>query len=241
MKIVFSPSKTMKFKKINFSSSKEIRFLDKTDILVKRLKEFSVEEIGKLFKLKGELLEKTYENIRDFSNLESSEALSLYDGVTFRQLETDRYTENNIDYLNKNLFIFSALYGILSPNTRIKPYRLDMTISFLDESLYKFWQEDINNYLEKYKDEVFINLASKEFSKFLDYKKFKVLDVEFRQNVNGTLKNISTEGKKARGMLLNYMAINNILDVEKIKEFSEEGYRYSEENSNEKKIFFIKD
>ncbi|WP_300358248.1 YaaA family protein [Fusobacterium sp.] len=241
MKIVFSPSKTMKFKEINFSSSKEIRFLDKTDILVKRLKEFSIEEIGKLFKLKGELLEKTYENIRDFSSLESSEALSLYDGVTFRQLETDRYTENNIDYLNENLFIFSALYGVLSPNTKIKPYRLDMTISFLDESLYKFWQEDINNYLEKYRDEVFINLASKEFSKLLDYKKFKVVDVEFRQNVNGTLKNISTEGKKARGMLLNYMTINNILDVEKIKEFSEEGYRYSEENSSEKKIFFIKD
>ena len=142
--------------------------------------------------------------------------------------------------MNKNLFIFSALYGAISPNTKIKPYRLDMTINILDESMYKFWNKDINNYLEKYSTEVFINLASKEFSKILDYKKFKVIDIEFRQNIDEKLKNISTEGKKARGMMLNYMTLNSIENIEKIKEFSEDGYKFSPENSTETKLFFIK-
>lgn len=240
MKIIFAPSKSMKYRKIDFFDKKEINFPFKTEILIKKLKTFSIDEIGKIFKLKGELLENTFENIQNFEKINSCEALSLYDGVTFRQLEIEKYFEKELEYLNKNLFIFSALYGVLSPNTKIKPYRLDMTINFLDESLYKFWNDDINSYLEKYSDEIFINLSSKEFSKILDYKKFKVIDIEFRQNVNGVLKNISTEGKKARGMFLNYMTLNKIEEVQKMKSFSENGYRYSENDSLENKLFFIK-
>ena len=63
----------------------------------------------------------------------------------------------------------------------------------------------------------------KSFSKILDYKKFKVIDIEFRQKIDEKLKNISTEGKKARGMMLNYMTLNSIEDIEKIKKFSEDG------------------
>ena len=115
-----------------------------------------------------------------------------------------------------------------------------MTINILEESMYKFWSKDINNFLENYSTEILINLASKEFSKILDYKKFKVIDIEFRQKIDEKLKNISTEGKKARGMMLNYMTLNSIEDIEKIKKFSEDGYRFSPENSTENKLFFIK-
>lgn len=240
MKIIFSPSKTMKYKNIAFKSGSAPYFSNHTEILLKRLKNFSQEEIAKLFKLKGKLLEDTFNNIQNFETLSEYEALALYEGVTFRQLEIKRFTDKELTYLNKNLFILSALYGAISPNTKIKPYRLDMTINILDESMYKFWSNDINNYLEKYSTEIFINLASKEFSKILDYKKFKVIDVEFRQNIDGNLKNISTEGKKARGMMLNYMTLNQIEDLEKIKEFSEDGYKFSPENSTESKLFFIK-
>lgn len=240
MKIIFSPSKTMKHKDIAFKNSKEINFPSHTKTLVEKLKTFSQEEIATFFKLKGKLLEETYENIKNFETLQSCEALSLYEGVTFRQLEIEKFTDKEFDYLNKNLFILSALYGAISPNTKIKPYRLDMTINILDESMYKFWSSDINNYLERFSSELFINLASKEFSKILDYKKFKVVDIEFRQSVDGNLKNISTEGKKARGMMLNYMSLNQIEDLEKIKEFSEDGYKFSPENSTETKLFFIK-
>lgn len=240
MKIIFSPSKTMKHKDIDFKNSKEIDFPNHTKTLMEKLKAFSQEEIATLFKLKGKLLEETYDNIQNFETLQSCEALSLYDGVTFRQLEIEKFSSKELEYLSENLFILSALYGAISPNTKIKPYRLDMTINFLEESMYKFWSKDINSFLEKYSSEIFVNLASKEFSKILDYKKFKIIDIEFRQLVDGKLKNISTEGKKARGMLLNYLALNSITDIEKIKEFSEDGYKFSPENSTDNKLFFIK-
>ena len=240
MKIIFSPSKTMKLKNIDFTSSKELLFPEKTDFLIKKLQNLSTKDIEKLFKLKGDLLENTYNNFQNFDSLNTYFSLSLYDGVTFRQLELEKYKKDELNYLENNLIIFSALYGALSPNTKIKPYRLDMTINFLEESLYKFWSKDINSYLEKYSSELFINLASKEFSKILEYKKYNVIDIEFRQLVDGKLKNISTEGKKARGMMLNYMTLNHINDVEKIKEFSENGYQFSLENSSNNKLFFIK-
>lgn len=240
MKIIFSPSKTMKNKKINFSRNKEINFLNKTNFLIEKLKKLSLDEIEKKFKLKGKLLEETYNNIQNFDSLDFQNAIALYDGVTFRQLELEKYSEYNLEFLSENLFIFSALYGIISPNTKIKPYRLDMTINFFEENLYKFWSEEINNFLNEYSNETFINLASKEFSKIMDYRKFKIIDIEFRQNIDGKIKNISTEAKKARGMLLNYIIKNSIADIERIKEFSEEGYKFSPENSNETQIFFIK-
>lgn len=241
MKIVFSPSKTMKHKDIRFSTKEMINFPDKTKFLIEELKKFSKDEIEKIFKIKGNLLEETYNNIQNFENLESFDTLALYDGVTFRQLETHSYSNKNFDYLNENLFIFSALYGVLSPNTKIKPYRLDMSINFLEEeNLYKFWKEEVNSYLTKFNEEIFINLASKEFSKILDYKKFNVIDIEFRQLVDGKLKNISTEAKKARGLLLNYLVINEVDDLEKIKEFKEAGYKFSEEDSSSNYFLFIK-
>lgn len=240
MKIIFSPSKTMKYKNIDLKNGSNPYFSKHTEKLLEKLKSFSQEEIAKLFKLKGKLLEETFSNIQNFESLAEYDALALYEGVTFRQLEIEKFTDKEFDYLNKNLFILSALYGAISPNTKIKPYRLDMTINILDESMYKFWSSDINNYFERFSSELFINLASKEFSKILDYKKFKVVDIEFRQSVDGNLKNISTEGKKARGMMLNYMTLNQIEDLEKIKEFSEDGYKFSPENSTETKLFFIK-
>lgn len=240
MKILFSPSKTMKLKNINFSKNRTINFPNKTHSLVNSLKKLSKSEIEKLFKIKGQLLEETYNNIQNFDSLDSYEALSLYDGVTFRQLNLNSYSAKDLNYLNENLLIFSALYGVLSPNTEIKPYRLDMTINFLEESLYKFWSDKINDFLDTYIDEIFINLASKEFSKIIDKKKFKVINIEFRQKVDDKLKNISTEAKKARGMLLDFMTINNISDLESIKTFTKEGYQFSESDSNSDTLFFIR-
>ncbi|MCI6152172.1 MAG: YaaA family protein [Fusobacterium perfoetens] len=240
MKIIFSPSKTMLDKKLNFLETKNPLLKNKTDIIIKKLKQLSIEDIEKIFKIKGKILEETFKNIQEFELLKEYPAISLYDGVAFRQLELNRYSKSQLEYLLNNLFVLSAFYGILSPNTKIKKYRLDMTNNILENNLYKFWSFDINNYLEKYSNEIFINLASKEFSKILDYKKFNVIDIEFRQSINGEEKNISTEAKKARGLLLNYIINNKIENIETLKNFNENGYIFLKDKSDEKKLFFLK-
>lgn len=238
MKILFSPSKGMTYKKSSYTTKESIFFTSKTTKILNALKKLSIDDIQILFKIKGKLLEETYFNIQNYETLKNENAICLYDGVTFKQLDINNYTLEDFKYIEDNLLIFSAFYGIVKGTTNIKPYRLDMTIKVLEDSSYKFWENEINNFLDK--DEIYLNLASKEFSKIVDTKNINMITVEFRQEVNGVLKNISTEAKKARGSFLNFIIKNKLENIDDIKKIELSSYRYNETLSNNNTIFFVK-
>ncbi len=240
MKIIFSPSKGMDNSVIKNSLNSELPlFIEKANYLRNIISELSVEDFEKKFKLKGKLLQEVYNIAINKENEVEKEALLFYSGVSFRQLELEKYSKDDFSYVKNHVFILSALYGVLNALDRIKAYRLDMGIKILDESLYSFWKKEIDNFFKE--EDLIINLASNEFSKMLDRKKQpRIIDVEFRQLIDGNLKNISTEAKKARGLFLNYMIKNKIVDDIKLKEFNLEGYIFSEENSESNKLIFIK-
>ena len=243
MKLFFSPSKGMQYKTFKYSEENgiiDIPFKEKTDFLISVLKNFSQEEISTKLKIKGKILDDVLNIYSNFYNQEEREAISLYDGVSYKQLDLEKFSRESYRYMRDNVFIFSALYGVLNACTPIRPYRLDMTNKILEISPYDFWREDIEKYLLQFKDETFINIASNEFSKILNRKVFNVIDIEFRQCDGDKIKNISTEAKKARGALLNYLIENKIACVEEIKNFNNLGYTFSLELSSEKTIFFIK-
>lgn len=243
MKLFFSPSKGMQYKSFKYSEDNvvtDIPFKEKTDFLISILKNFSKDEISSKLKIKGKILDEVFNIYSNFYNQEEKEAISLYDGVSYKQLDIENFSRESYRYMKDNVFIFSALYGVLNACTPIKPYRLDMTNKILEVSPYDFWREDIEKYLLQFKDETFINIASNEFSKILNRKVFNVIDIEFRQYDGDKIKNISTEAKKARGALLNYLIENKIECIEEIKNFNTLGYEFSSELSSDKSIFFIK-
>ena len=227
MKIIFSPSKEMReenifeSKKIEFTESK---FKDKTNILIGILKEKSLSEIENIMKLKGELLNKTYKDIQDYDKLKFIPAISMYYGVSFKELELEDYSEKSLKYLKNNLLILSALYGVLLAFDLVKKYRLDMTMSIIDKGLYNFWKKDINDYILNIfsKDEVLLNLASGEFLKVIDNKKIPMINIDFKEEKDGVYKSVSTYSKKARGQFLNYLVKNQIDNLEDIKKIKRE-------------------
>lgn len=239
MKIIFSPSKGMKFSSVkNMIKNSDTHYEEKSEFLIKKILELNLEDFSRIFKLKGKLLEETYEKFRNTNN--KKEALFLYNGISFKNLEVESYGKECLEYAQSHLRILSALYGPIRPLDRISEYRLDMTIKVVEESLYSYWKKEMEEEFDK--NELIINLASSEFSKMLDRKKYgNILDVEFKQSVNGELKNISTEGKKARGLFLNYMIKNKIEDIGLLKNFNLDSYIFIESNSNEKKYVFIKE
>lgn len=144
MTIIFSPSKGMESKKIkNTKLKKEFLISDKTRELLKTLKSLNKNEIGNIMKIKGDLLEKTYFNFQNYDSLICEPSISLYNGVSFKSLKIEIYKESNFEYMEKHLRILSALYGILTPFTEIREYRLDMLMKVLPESLYRFWKSGI--------------------------------------------------------------------------------------------------
>ena len=245
MKIIFSPSKEMRKenifenKKIEFTESK---FKDKTNILIDILKEKSISEIENIMKLKGELLNKTYKDIQDYDKLKSIPAISMYYGVSFKELNLEDYSEKSLKYLKNNLLILSALYGVSLAFDLLKKYRLDMTMSIIDKGLYNFWKKDINDYISNIlsKDEVLLNIASSEFSKMIDSKKISMINIDFKEEKDGAYKSVSTYSKKARGQFLNYLVKNEIDNLEDIKKIKLDGYSLNNTLSDEKNFIFTR-
>ena len=245
MKIIFSPSKEMreenifKNKKIEFTESK---FKDKTNILIDILKEKSMSEIEHIMKLKWELLNKTYKDIQDYDKLKSIPAISMYYGVSFKELNLEDYSEKSLKYLKNNLLILSALYGVSLAFDLLKKYRLDMTMSIIDKGLYNFWKKDINDYISNIlvKDEILLNLASSEFSKMIDSKKISIINIDFKEEKDGIYKSVSTYSKKARGQFLNYLVKNQIDNLEDIKKIKLDGYSLNNTLSDEKNFIFTR-
>ncbi|MDU9051422.1 MAG: peroxide stress protein YaaA [Clostridioides difficile] len=51
----------------------------------------------------------------------------------------------------------------------------------------------------------------------------------------------STQAKKARGMMTKYIVKNRIRDIEELKKFNLEGYKYKENLSNNSEYIFVKE
>lgn len=244
MKIIFSPSKEMKVGELNSPFSFSPKFQNESVEILNTLKNLDKNQIEKIMKIKGELLEETYNNILNYdSNLEVK-AINLYNGVAFKKLELESYNSKELEYLNSSLIILSAMYGALNPFDNIKKYRLDMTMKISENFLYSFWSEKVTTYLNELlsqdSEKILLNLASNEYSKMINKKSlnFKMITVDFKEFKNGKYSSVSSFSKQGRGMLLNYLIKNQITNIEDIKKFNEENYSFNSELSNENTIIF---
>ena len=247
MKIIISPSKTKKINNLtielkNISIKEndfypEILYPNITNKIIERIKMFSVEEIEKKFKLKKDKAEKLLEFYQNYENEKSGNALASYTGVAYKSIGIDTFDIEDFEYLESHLVILSALYGILTPYTNIKEYRLDMTNSiFENKSLYEVWKNSINEYFEK--EDIILNLASKEYSKLIKFD--NLIDFEFWNDTNGKLKQISTNSKKMRGFTLNYIVKNRITNINNLKDITLNEYVFNKDMSSKKKFVYVK-
>ena len=99
-------------------------------------------------------------------------------------------------------------------------------------NLYDFWINKITNSIvkETNDDEIIVNLASNEYSSAIDFDKLKnnVISPVFKDFKNGKLKIISFYAKKARGLMARYLIENDAKSSNDIIGFSDNGYSYSE-------------
>ena len=106
-KIIFSPSKEMRNENILKNSEnvfEDIIFEKKTLEILEKLKTYSENEISKIMKIKNSLLRNTFKNIQNYERLDSMPAISLYNGVAFKELDISNYTKEEFDFIEDNLF-----------------------------------------------------------------------------------------------------------------------------------------
>jgi cytoplasmic iron level regulating protein YaaA (DUF328/UPF0246 family) len=256
MLLTISPAKTLDFKSAPYPVDFTIpHFIDQAEYLIGKIKNFSPRKLKKLLDVSPTLSQLNYERYQSWelpiTPENAKKALDVFKGDVYQGLDVATLNENSIGYLNKNLLILSGLYGALRPSDLMLPYRLEMGSPFkvttVKNNLYKFWGDQIteffNQRLEKENTDVLINLASNEYFKSVKTKKLnaKIITPEFKDEKDGNYKMISFFAKKARGMMVRFIAHHHITNPENLKAFDSDGYYFNNNLSNDKKWVFTRD
>lgn len=255
MIVILAPAKTMELEirdDINYSS--RLFFKDETKILVNILQGYSKEHLRKFMKVSESIAELNFNRYKNFYNDNTNEYIAIlgFKGQVYKAINASSFSVEDLNYSQSLIRILSGLYGVIKPLDMIKEYRLEMGSKLINEygkDLYSFWGNKITSKIEddlkaSPGDKVLINLASKEYTSSVQLDKIRttnqVIDIIFLEQNNGECKVIGTYAKKARGLMTRFIIINKIDTVEGIKQFSEDGYTYNKELSDDKNIIFIR-
>jgi cytoplasmic iron level regulating protein YaaA (DUF328/UPF0246 family) len=249
MLVVVSPAKKLNMKPINKFTKTQPVFSNNVNELVNIARDLTVDDIQKLMDISPKLAELNRERFQDFGKQEKKAAAFTFAGDTYKGLDIETMSSDDIEWAQKHLRILSGLYGLLRPLDSIEPYRLEMGSKLKGvhgSSLYEYWDDKITKNLNKYgKDvnaEILVNCASNEYFNAIksNILSLRVITPIFMERKEGKEKIVSFYAKNARGVMARYIIQNRLLDPQDLKQFNLNGYNYIAEKSDENKFTFIR-
>ncbi len=252
LKVILSPAKSLNEESACFQDPTVPLFEKEAQELVSELKKLTPKALSKLMSISNDLAELNWSRFQDWSELDANpkaiQPLFSFSGEVYRGLDAGSLDKESVMYTQDTLRILSGLYGMLRPLDGIAPYRLEMGSKFSpkarQKSLYDFWGQQITDQLkgELEPSDVIVNLASKEYTRVLDFKKIsnKVITPVFKDFKNGQLKTIMVYAKKARGSMARFIVQNRIEDVNGIMGFNTDSYSFDAKLSSESEWVFIR-
>lgn len=255
MLMVISPAKTLDYDTAPVTSRfTQPEFLDHSQELVAQLRDFSPAQIAELMHLSDKLAGLNAARFGswtpEFTAQNAKQALLAFKGDVYTGLDAESFTEADFDFAQQHLRMLSGLYGLLRPLDLMMPYRLEMGTKLANargKDLYAFWGEHIsewlNQALQAQGDDVLLNLASNEYFGAVKRKvlKARIIDTEFKDLKNGQYKIISFYAKKARGLMARHVIKERLTDPQQLKDFDDQGYRFSAKDSTADKLVFLRD
>lgn len=246
MRIIISPAKSMIS---DFSKNKDVTtpiFIDKTKEILHTLISFNKDQLTKIWKCNSKIIDGlSVDMLKADLSRNLTPAIFAYDGIVYKNINPSSFNDAAMNYIKNNLRILSGFYGVLKPFDGVIKYRLEMQSKFIIggfNNLYGFRGKSI--YQEVIDESgIIINLASKEYSKSIEpylNKKDTIINFNFLEKVNGEYVSKNTYSKMARGLMVNYLASNNITDIESIKKFTLGGYKFNKELSSDNLFVFTR-
>lgn len=251
---VISPAKKLDYQSETRTNEFTIpEGLDRSKVLINTLQKTSNKDLGNLMGLSTNLVElnaaRHAEWTSNFEEGETRQAILAFNGDVYRGMKNAELTEGELKFAQNHVRILNGLYGLLRPLDLMKPYRLEMGTKLAvngKKNLYEFWGDEItdrlNAALEQSGNNTLCNLASAEYFKAVNTKKLNanIITPVFKDMKNGKLKIIAIHAKQARGMMSGYILRNGINDAEDLKGFTDGGYRFTENLSDEKTWVFTR-
>lgn len=246
MLAVISPAKTLDYQsQPPRHRATPLLFPDDAAALVDTMRQYSPNDLQALMGISERLAVQNAERFSrwqwPFPKAEARAAMFAFKGDVYAGLDAYHLGDKEQAYLQKHLRILSGLYGLLRPLDAIMPYRLEMGKKIATErgeDLYAFWSdrlaEQVRLDLAETGSDTLINLASNEYFQALKphVTDLNVITPVFKDWKNGQYKIISFYAKKARGLMVRYMAENHSQSPEKLKDFNLSGYTYDKSSSD---------
>ena len=246
MRIIISPAKKMNADTDTLSYRDLPMFIEKTQRILERLRSMKEDELKKLWKCNDQIAALNVERLSGMDlHRNLTPAIIAYEGIQYRYMAPDVFTEAEYAYVQEHLRILSGFYGVLRPLDGVTPYRLEMQAKLSMgnvKDLYAFWGEQLAQAVLDGANCV-INLASTEYSicvsRYLPKGK-RMITCVFGEEKEGKIIEKGTMCKMARGEMVRFMAVNQIENPEEIKAFAGLDYRFSPEHSDEKTYVFLR-
>lgn len=252
MKIIISPAKSLDYEtKLPSRKKTQPAFLKDSEVIHKTLKEKSPADLKELMDISDNLAELNWQRNQKwktpFTTKNARPAIYAFNGDVYIGFDAYTLPVAKLNKLQDSLRILSGLYGMLKPLDLIQPYRLEMGTKLEVgeyKDLYEYWREKVTAALneELNEDELFVNLASKEYFDAVDTKALKVPVIvpEFKDYKDGKLRMVSFFAKKARGMMVRYIMDKNIRSLNGLKGFDYDGYSFDAKLSKGNKLVFTR-
>jgi cytoplasmic iron level regulating protein YaaA (DUF328/UPF0246 family) len=254
MLTVISPAKTLDFETPAITKEfSQPALLDYSSQLNQYLRHLSSEDLSKLMTISrniGDLnADRNQRWETPFTLHNAKQAIFAFKGDVYIGLDANTMNSEDLNFAQGHLRMLSGLYGVLRPLDLMQAYRLEMGTRLATDAgtnLYQFWDtritDRLNDELAEIEGDTLVNLASNEYFKAVKLKSFKgrIVTPLFKEYHKGTLKIISFYAKKARGLMARYIIDNQINDVDQIKHFNREGYKYDSSLSNENEWIFTR-
>ena len=239
MKILLAPSETKIHGGCENFSLESLLFSELTPtrkILLHQyiniLQKNDLNELSKIFGLKKES-DINYHN-KDIIHELTMKAIERYTGVAFDYLNYKELKSQEKNYIDKNVILFSNLFGFLRADDMIPEYKLKQGVSLGDLKPEKLYKEQ-SHLLEAYlKDEDILDLRAGFYDKF--YKPTKnYTTLKFIKNG----KVVSHWAKAYRGIVLREVAKSNINNLEEFMKLSIDNLSINEIHTKKNKTEII--
>lgn len=253
MLILLSPAKTLDFSERNIHNYTQPQMLDQSQKLVDVLRKKKEKDLQKLMNISDKLAALNVQRYRHFSTPFTSEnakpSLLTFKGDVYTGLQADDFSEEDLNFAQQHIRILSGLYGVLRPLDLMQPYRLEMGTKLSTrrgKNLYEFWKDRITDALnqdaETFHHDVVLNLASKEYFTSVKPGKLKsqLVQVDFKEDRGGTLRVISFNAKKARGIMARQIVKQKLTHPEDIKSLDIDGYLFNDSLSSPGHMVYVK-
>ena len=156
---------------------------------------------------------------QDIFNSQCANAIERYTGIVYQNLNWESFSSSEKDFMDKHFYIFSGLFGMVTPLTLIPEYKLKMNVL----SLTNHWKDVLSDALKD--EDLVIDLLPQVHRKA--YKPgSNVKKIDFFVIRKGKKSSAGHFGKAVKGQLINYIVKNKITSTDNFDGFSFDGFKW---------------